>query len=215
MGSKHSWIGSPESSKFISHHDLNRFSAAAPGLVRDLRINEIKGAARLAPRVIEANIGRLILHLYGSKKMRSVMAATLALAITAGSLTTLAQTRSKSKDDADEKKAAKYHRLPAHFGKLELKDDQVEEIYAIKADFGPEIDKLKEELKSLQEEMNEEIEGVLTSTQKSALAKLRSGSSRSTASASSSSRSRSSSTRKRSSSSRRKSSDEDDASDDE
>lgn len=147
--------------------------------------------------------------------MRSVMAATLALAITAGSLTTLAQTRSKSKDDADEKTVSKYHRLPAHFGKLELKDDQVEEIYAIKADFGPEIDKLKEELKSLQEEMNEEIEDVLTSTQKSALAKLRSGSSRSTASASSGGRSRSSSTKKRSSSSRRKSSDDDDASDDE
>lgn len=153
--------------------------------------------------------------------MRAVMISALALAITAGSMTTLAQTRSKSaasKSDATSEKQerSKYHRLPAHFGKLDLKEDQVEEIYAIRADYGPDIDELKAELAALQQEMNEEIQDVLTSTQRTALAKLRSGSSsESTRTVSSSRRSRSGGTTKRSSSSRRRTASEEASEDDE
>ena len=117
--------------------------------------------------------------------MKTLLAPLLALAVTAGTLTAVAQTKSDTQAKSTSKKS-KYHRLPAHFAKLELKEEQRTDIYSIKDDFGPRIDELKAELAALQEEMNSEIEDVLTTTQKSELAKLRGGTSK-TASASKSS----------------------------
>lgn len=112
---------------------------------------------------------------------RQLTALTLALAITTGTLTAMAQTKSKAgaskgKAVAEEKEKSRYNRLPTYFGQLELTDEQKESVYAVKTEYGTKIEALEEELKKLKEEMNEEVEGVLTSAQKTALAKLRDGS---------------------------------------
>ena len=112
---------------------------------------------------------------------RRFIAPLLALAVTTGTLTSVAQTKSKSsssKGRTEEKEASKYHRLPTYFGQLELKDEQVQEIYKVKDAYGPKIDKLQQQLAELKEEMNEEIADVLTSSQKTALTKLRGSSSK-------------------------------------
>ncbi len=141
--------------------------------------------------------------------MRTLVAPLLALAITTGTLTAVAQTKSKSSSRSsattEAKEKSKYHRLPSHYGQLGLKEDQVVEIYEIKDSYGPKIDELKAELASLQEEMAEEIEDVLTTTQKGALSKLKNSTSSKTVS---SSRSKSG-TSKKSSTSRRSSSKKD------
>ena len=127
--------------------------------------------------------------------MRSIIAPLLALAVTAGTLTAVGQTRSqsssRSKTESAEKEKSKYHRLPTYYGKLNLKEEQVEEIYAIKDDYGPQIDELKQELADLQKEMNEAVEDVLTSSQKSELEDLRDAASKSRSASRSSSSSRS------------------------
>lgn len=145
--------------------------------------------------------------------MRQFIAPMLALAVTAGTLSVAAQTKSKSssrsaKATSDAKEASKYRRLPAYFGKLDLDDDQIEDIYSIRGEYGPQIDDLKQELADLQEEMKAEIEDVLTTTQKSLLAKLK-GNSRTRSSSKSETKSDSSSSdddTEKSSRTRRKSS---------
>ena len=80
--------------------------------------------------------------------------------------------RSTSRSKSSAKKKV-YHRLPSYFGKLELKDAQRTEIYEIQDEYGPEIDKLKKELATLREKQQQEVEDVLTATQKKRLASLR------------------------------------------
>lgn len=139
----------------------------------------------------------------------------VALAITVGALSAVAQTKkssskSKTASEAKDSESSKYHRLPTYYGKLELDDDQVEEIYAIKDEYGPQIEELQQELNKLKGEMNAEIDDVLTSSQRTALAKLKGGSSSTKAKTVSSSASEDSgstkSTRSRSSRSKGKSS---------
>ena len=137
--------------------------------------------------------------------MRNIITPLLALAVTAGSLSAVAQTKGKSAGSEKSSAVSKYRRLPTYFGRLELDDEQRETIYEIKEDFGPKIEDLRQELAELQAEMSAEIEDVLTTTQKSALAKLKDGSGTKTASASKSSSARSSrSSSRRSSTSRKK-----------
>lgn len=114
-------------------------------------------------------------------RSRQFVAPILALVITAGALTAVAQTKSKSsksssKSAATEKKEkSKYHRLPTYYGQLELKEEQVGEIYAIKDDYGKKIDDLEAELAKLKDEQAEKIKDVLTRTQVTALNKLLAG----------------------------------------
>ncbi|MCR9201613.1 MAG: hypothetical protein NXI04_23465 [Planctomycetaceae bacterium] len=77
----------------------------------------------------------------------------------------------------EEKAATKspYRRLPAHFGKLNLKPDQVEEIYEIREQYGEKLAKLRQQLERLREEQQEQLDDVLTKTQLSALKKFRDG----------------------------------------
>ncbi|HIK94109.1 MAG TPA: hypothetical protein EYG03_19365 [Planctomycetes bacterium] len=119
----------------------------------------------------------------------------LAIAITAGAMTALAQ-KSSSKSSAKDKAASKYHRLPTYYGRLKLKDEQKEEIYELKEKYGSQIDELQEQLAELKEEQAEEIKDVLTRTQVTALNKLiaaRSSSKTKSSSKKSSSKSKSSS----------------------
>lgn len=91
-------------------------------------------------------------------------------------------TQSKStKAAASSKKVdAKYRRLPSYFGQLKLKEEQRNEVYEIKAEYGPKIEELEKQLEKLREEMMKEIEGTLTTTQKRALTKFRNGTGTST-----------------------------------
>lgn len=128
---------------------------------------------------------------------RKFIAPVLALVITAGTLTAVAQTKSKTSSSkastkTEKKETSKYHRLPTYFGQLKLKDEQRQEIYSLKEKFGPKIEALEKELEELNQEMDDAIEDVLTRTQKTALNKLRDGSSKTkTVSSSKSSKSKS------------------------
>ena len=68
-----------------------------------------------------------------------------------------------------------YRRLPAHFGKLKLKPDQIEEIYEIREQYGEKLAKLRQQMEALREEQQEQLDDVLTKTQLSALKKFRDG----------------------------------------
>jgi len=109
--------------------------------------------------------------------MHRIIIPMLALVITAGSLSATAQTKSRSSSKAvtaQKSESARYRRLPPHWGKLDLDEDQRADVYDIREDYGIRIAKLKAEIEQLQEEMSEELDDVLTSSQKSALAKLKS-----------------------------------------
>ena len=120
----------------------------------------------------------------GVKKMQNkkakFVAPLLALAVTFGALTAVAQQKtssSKAKQETTAKKEkSKYHRLPTNFGKLELTEEQISEIYAIKDDMGPKIDALTKELAEMKAEQDQKIKDVLTRTQVTALNKLKDGS---------------------------------------
>ncbi|APZ94971.1 hypothetical protein [Fuerstiella marisgermanici] len=111
-----------------------------------------------------------------NRPIRRFVAPLLALSVTAGTLTAVAQTKksssSKSKTVAAKKDSSPYHRLPAYYGQLKLKPEQREEVYKIKDEYGPKIDKLEKELEELKEAQDEEIKDVLTRTQVTALNKL-------------------------------------------
>ena len=99
------------------------------------------------------------------------IASILAVAITAGAMTALAQ-KSSSRSSAKDKATSKYHRLPTYYGQLKLRDEQKQEIYELKEKYGEQIDELTDELAELKEEQAEEIKDVLTRTQVTALNKL-------------------------------------------
>jgi Spy/CpxP family protein refolding chaperone len=63
-------------------------------------------------------------------------------------------------------------RLPNHYGKLDLKDDQKEKILAIKADYAPRIKALADQLKALRNKQKAEYEKVLTPEQRDKLHSL-------------------------------------------
>ena len=101
----------------------------------------------------------------------------LALVITVGSVSATAQTKSRSSSKAvaqQKSDNARYRRLPPYWGKLDLDEDQRSDVYDIREDYGVQIAELKAQIERLQEEMDEELNDVLTSSQKSALAKLKS-----------------------------------------
>ena len=135
------------------------------------------------------------------RTMHRFIAPVLAIAITAGAMTALAQkSSSKSSAKNKEKVVSKYHRLPTYYGQLKLKEEQRQEIYALKEEFGQQIDDLQEQLAELKEQQAEEIKDVLTRTQVTALNKLiAAGSSAKKSSPAKSSRSKKSSSKRKSS----------------
>lgn len=109
---------------------------------------------------------------------RPFITFALAFLVTASSLTAVAQSKkssSKSETKTEKKESSKYHRLPAYYGQIKLKDEQVAEIYAIKDTFGKKIDDLEAEIAKLKEEQDEKVKDVLTRTQVTALNKLIAG----------------------------------------
>ncbi|MCP4175106.1 MAG: hypothetical protein GY758_30530 [Fuerstiella sp.] len=107
------------------------------------------------------------------RSVHRFIAPILAVTITAGAMTALAQkSSSKSSSKTKEKVVSKYHRLPTYYGQLKLKEEQKQEIYNLKEKFGEQIDELQEQLAELKEQQAEEIKDVLTRTQVTALNKL-------------------------------------------
>jgi hypothetical protein len=70
------------------------------------------------------------------------------------------------------KEAKSYKRLPAYFGDI-VDGSQKEKIYALQEKWGKQIDELAEQVKALQKQRDDEIEGVLTAEQKVKLEKTR------------------------------------------
>lgn len=103
---------------------------------------------------------------------KTAVASVVALMLTAGTLTSFAQPQKSSKADETKKATSKFHRLPAYYGKLELKEEQIEEIYSIRETFGKKIEALQKELADLREEQAEKTKDVLTRTQVTAYNKL-------------------------------------------
>jgi hypothetical protein len=64
-------------------------------------------------------------------------------------------------------------RLPNLFGKLGVSADQREKIYAVQAEFDPQIDELLDRVEELRAQRNSEVEAVLTDAQREQLARLR------------------------------------------
>lgn len=132
------------------------------------------------------------------RSARYLISPAMALVVTVGTLTAVAQTKSSSKSSSSKSKVeARYRRLPSFYGKLKLSDEQKEEIYSIKSRFGPEIDELEAKLDELREEQADEIKDVLTRTQVTALNKLIDGSESTKKSSSSKSKKTSSSSSKK------------------
>lgn len=137
------------------------------------------------------------------RTLHRFIAPVLAIAITAGAMTALAQkSSSKSSAKSKEKVVSRYHRLPTYYGQLKLKPEQKDEIYKLKEEFGQQIDELQEQLAELKEQQAEAIKDVLTRTQVTALNKLIAAGSSSAAQKSSTAKS----SRSKKSSSKRKSS---------
>jgi Spy/CpxP family protein refolding chaperone len=65
--------------------------------------------------------------------------------------------------------------LPPHFKKLGLRDDQVQKIYKLKADYRAKIEDLNKRIAKLKGEEKEALEKVLTPEQLKRLKELRSG----------------------------------------
>lgn len=72
---------------------------------------------------------------------------------------------------------AKVPRLPNHFAKLSLSEEQRTKVQTTQMKYAKEIDELKSRLKKLQAEQQKELESVLTAEQRSRL-KLLKGESR-------------------------------------
>ncbi|MCA9007262.1 MAG: hypothetical protein KDA70_18470 [Planctomycetaceae bacterium] len=77
-------------------------------------------------------------------------------------------TAKENKPDAKKSKG----RLPNHFGKLNLSDEQRDKIYKIQASYKSEIDSLKKQLAELNKKKDAEIVTVLEPSQKSILDKI-------------------------------------------
>lgn len=105
-----------------------------------------------------------------TRLLRCLGAACFVLFLCSGVAVSTANAVQQSKGG---KAKSAYRRLPMHFGKLELKPEQIEEIYDIRESYGEKITKLQKEIASLRKKQTTEMNDVLTSTQQSALKKLK------------------------------------------
>jgi Spy/CpxP family protein refolding chaperone len=76
------------------------------------------------------------------------------------------------KKPTDKKPAKGKGRMPAYYGKLNLKDDQKKQILAIQEEYGPKIRQAKQAWDNLKEQRTQALEKVLTAEQKTKLREL-------------------------------------------
>lgn len=99
------------------------------------------------------------------KSWKLLIAVCIASAICLAPTAAWAQ-KTEAKAETPAKKPT--HRLPAHFGDL-VDGVQKTKIYALQDQYGPQIEALTAQIKSLQQKRDAEIEGVLTPEQKAKL----------------------------------------------
>ena len=105
---------------------------------------------------------------------KAIAGATICAAVLAGATwkSIEAQTTKKDAPTATAKKDAS-RRVPRHFGKVGLTDDQKEQIYKIQAKHHEKIAELQKQLDHMRAELTTECEAVLTPEQHKLLEKLR------------------------------------------
>ena len=108
-------------------------------------------------------------------------------------------TKSSSKSRSTKSKSSSKNRLPAYYAQIGLKDEQRDEIYEIQDSYRKEIAALQKKLDDLREDMTDEIEDVLTRTQKTKLNALKRAAASGSKSSGSKTSSKSGTTRKSSS----------------
>jgi hypothetical protein len=72
-------------------------------------------------------------------------------------------------DKKDEPTTKVKGKLPSHWGKIGLTDDQKQTIYKVQAKYDPEIDKLTAKIDELKATRDKEMKAVLSADQKKAL----------------------------------------------
>ncbi|MFO0928891.1 MAG: hypothetical protein U0736_18035 [Gemmataceae bacterium] len=65
--------------------------------------------------------------------------------------------------------------LPANFKRLGLRDDQVQQIYRVRADYKEKADKLRQQIERLKAEEKAALEKILTAEQQKRLREIRMG----------------------------------------
>lgn len=96
----------------------------------------------------------------------------LAVALIVGAGQLVGQERESAKPTAKaEKKEKSAGRLPPYYGQVVTKE-QREKIYAVQAKYADQIEKLLEQVNTLEKTQNEEIEAVLSQEQRDQVMKL-------------------------------------------
>ncbi len=95
------------------------------------------------------------------------------LLLCAVAVPTLQAQRKKTTKSTTTKKVKYAHRLPSHFRQIGISEEQKSKVYKIQDNYRSQIDDLKKQLAALQEKEMSEMEGLLSTRQKSALSKLR------------------------------------------
>jgi len=119
------------------------------------------------------------MRITASLKMTVVLLALLCLVVSGDATTpqrVVAQ-ETESPETAEEPAPPKTRkkprgRVPNHYGKIGLTNEQKDEIYAIQAKYREQIDTLQEQINEIQQEEASEIYLVLTDNQKESLKKI-------------------------------------------
>src|SRR5262249_44199195 len=73
---------------------------------------------------------------------------------------------------AQEKKDTPKGKLPTHWSRLGLSDEQKAKVYAAQAEFGPQIADLQKQIDALRKKEREALNGILTDAQRSRLKEI-------------------------------------------
>jgi Spy/CpxP family protein refolding chaperone len=109
---------------------------------------------------------------------RSKTFLSAAILLAAIALPSLISAQSKSESDqpgaaSQDESSRPRGRLPNHFGKLGISDEQRTRIYAIQADYDGRIDALLAQIEELVADRDNDIDAVLTEGQRARLRELR------------------------------------------
>jgi hypothetical protein len=73
---------------------------------------------------------------------------------------------------AQDKKDTPKGKLPTHWSKLGLSDEQKSRVYAAQAEFGPQIADLQKQIDALKKKEREALNGILTDAQRARLKEI-------------------------------------------
>ncbi len=97
--------------------------------------------------------------------VRSLTSRVVFVLAIAAALAAVEQPTRGADAEPAKKASKKHHRLPSHYGDV-VTQEQREKIYKIQDDFGPKIDAIEAQLKTVKKEQNDKIASLLTPEQK-------------------------------------------------